>query len=85
MGLGDRIFEVMKAIVSTKLVFGCKPELLMLPISNLPAETLKVRVRMRQGEAAVAYVKLPRSISRWLLADDGGSLRLHQLLAYNSR
>ena len=49
-----------------KGIFGMKD---LAPISNLPADTIKVRIRMRPHSFAVAFVKQPNSITKWVLAE----------------
>ena len=43
----------------------------MLPITNLPSDTIKVRRRIRNDQYAVAFVKTKTTVEKWMLAPDG--------------
>ena len=74
----------MAVIVGTLLCHGCKPEYATMPITNLPAGTIKVRRRFRNDREAEAFVKTERTIQKWFLEPDGnGALRLSLLRGVN--
>jgi hypothetical protein len=37
------------------------------PIVNLPPDTIRVRYRLRNDSVAVAFIKRPMSVERWIL------------------
>lgn len=53
------------------VVFGVHPE---KRIVNVPDDALKVRVRMRAGEFARAFVKFPDRVEQWILMPANGHL-----------
>jgi hypothetical protein len=44
------------------------------PIVNIPADALKVRVRMRQGEIALVFVKFIDRVEQWNIEPANGRL-----------
>ena len=62
----------------TRLPLGM-PSITSLPISNLPADVIKVRVRWRVNDVARAFVKTPGKITKYalLVAADEKSLELY--------
>jgi hypothetical protein len=54
-----------------RVAFGWRPDWIDCPISNLPADTLRVWRRIRAGEIARAFVRRPGAVEKWMLAPDG--------------
>ena len=68
------------------ILFGVKPECAAAPITNLPADTVKVRRRFRHNSFGKAFVKTSTGIQEWILWADGeNGLRLGILLGVNAR
>ena len=73
-------------IYGIRICLGANPKWTTLPISNLPPQTIKVRRRIRNDSAAVAYVKTETEVQRWILAPDGeAAVKLEILQGINSR
>ena len=67
-----------------EVCFGVRPEYSTLPIVNLPPDTIKVRRRIRNTAPAMAYVKTPTEIQKWVLAPDTAGLKLAILQGVNA-
>lgn len=67
--------------------FGCDPKFAELPISNLPANAIKVRRRIRAHKMAEVYVKTADgSITAYYAGPDGpGALKLLWPMGVNKR
>ncbi|GEM_PF-4744956 len=63
------------------LIFGARA---LKPITDLPAGA-KVRVRMRTGKIAVAFVKTADGITEYILLDNGDTWALGPRKAANAR
>ena len=63
-------------MVGTPVCWGADPRWAELPILNLPPGALKVRRRIRSKCAATAFVKTAAGVQEWVLAQDGGGLKL---------
>jgi len=69
-----------------RIAFGTRPEYATMPITNLPPGTIKVRRRLRNTSAAVAFVKTATTVEKWVLAPDGeNELKLQILQGINAR
>lgn len=51
------------------------------PISNIPADAIKVRIRMREDNMVRAFVKFKDRIEWWIIGPDGGFNSPHWKLA----
>lgn len=70
----------------TRIIYGCEAKYMGLPISNLPADAVKVRTRWRNDRAAAAFVKTPTAVSKWILQTDGDrAIKLGILQGVNTR
>ncbi len=75
---------VFSALVPS-LAFGSEPKLLTLPIVNLPADAIGVRRRIRNIRFMEIFVRRPKGISRHLVAQVEGGLRLVHCQGANLR
>ena len=67
-------------------IFGCDLKRQTQPITNLPPDTVKVRLRFRNQSAAIAFVKTPTEVQKWVLGPDGGgAMKLAILQGSNRR
>lgn len=72
--------------LGTPICWDAQAKWLDLPISNLPADALKVRRRIRAGMPAVAYVRTRDRTAAWMLYPDGeNAVRLGHVMGANSR
>ena len=70
----------------TPICIGCKPEYVTMPITNLPLGTIKVRRRIRNDRAAVAFVKTETTVQKWVLSPGShDTLKLSLLQGINVR
>jgi hypothetical protein len=60
-----------KILTGKRVCIGCKPEYATMPITNLPVGTIKVRRKIRNDRAAVAFVKTENTVEKWILVPDG--------------
>lgn len=65
--------------------FGVDERWLKLPISNLPENTVKVRLRFRNDQFAKAYIKTTTDIQQWFIVPSCVDLTLKNCTAVNSR
>lgn len=56
------------ATIGKAIIIGVQP---VKPIINIPADALKVRVRLRNEEIGKAFVKFHDRIEKWLLVPTG--------------
>ena len=68
-----------------RICWGANPEWSTLPILNLPPDTLKVRRRIRNRDAARAFVKTQTEVQEWILAPAGAGLNLEIRQGINAR
>jgi len=61
-------------------VFGVPPT---RPISNLPEDTIKVRIRLRCSDVGCAFVRRPDCIEKYLLLVDGDNWKLNYFAEKN--
>ena len=73
-----------KANFPTRICFGSKPEWATMPINNLPANTLKVRRKIRYCECARAYVKTTTEVQEWYLSPNGDGKTLNLVMMQGS-
>ena len=74
------------AFCGAPIVFGLNPDYLTMPITNLPADCIKVRVRFRPRCVGIAFVQTSRTIEKWFLHRDGEkSLKLGNLIEANCK
>jgi hypothetical protein len=69
--------------IGKPLAWGCRPEYTTAQVVNLPPDTIKVRRRIRNNRAAVAFVRTETTVEKWVLAPDGDRLKLEILQAVN--
>jgi hypothetical protein len=55
--------------VGRRVVWGAKE---VKPICNIPADAIRVKVRLRNDKPAMAYVKFENRVERWILAPKDG-------------
>ena len=58
------------------VAWGCDKKWLSAPIVNLPADTIKVRRKLHTNWVAVAFVKTPNAITKYILGTEGDGLKL---------
>lgn len=67
----------------TLMAYGLRGQSESFLITNLPKDTIKVRIRFRSRECAKAFVKTPRGIEQWMLSPDGSDLKLAYKIGEN--
>ena len=60
-------------LIPSNVVFGYRPEFLTAPIRGLPADTLRVRRRVRADNIMSVFAKTPRGVFHYrrFLIEDG--------------
>lgn len=62
-------------------IYGVLP---VRPLTNVPAEALKVRLRLRPRDVGVAFVRFADRVERWIIEPDGDNWRLGILTGVNA-
>lgn len=63
-------------IIGARILWGADPTDATLPILNLPPDTIRYRLRFRQGKFAQAFVRTPGAIHHYLLRRESDGLLL---------
>lgn len=61
----------MALVTGKAIIFGIRP---VKPIVNIPPDALKVRIRMRAGSCANAFIKFADRVECWLIGPSGNVL-----------
>ena len=71
------------AIIGTPMLYGFIPELSADDIVNLPASTLRVKIRYRPDSFVTAFVKTPAGVFKHYLQDTNGAIALTDVIEAN--
>jgi hypothetical protein len=67
------------------LIWGCDPAYMGKPITNLPCDTVSVKIKFRPKREAVAFVKTECYIRQYVLAPDGENVKLGMIKGENAK